>query len=429
MLIEFKVKNFRSFKEEAVLSMVASADKSLPDNSSVMESFGNRRILHSAVIYGANAAGKTNLISAAAFVDKFVNTCAERQIDKPIDVQPFLLTEEPNNDPSEFEMTFIDNTGVRYQYGFHVNREKILREWLIAYPKGSPQTWFERELIQRDNSLYAWYFGRNLKGQNVQITDLCRPDVLFLSLAAKLNHKQLTSVFRWFQKSIRVFDATEMIPHFSYYFAKKAKESKKLQEEISRFLEIADVGIKGFDVDEKISTEIEFPEDMPNELVNYLSNQKNLQISMHHPIREGLEIPLPWEMESSGTRNIFRLSTPLNDVLKHGWTLFIDELDSSLHPNLVQYILKLFHSPRTNPKGAQIIFNTHDTTIMDQTLFRRDQIWFVEKDRKGCSHLYSLLEYSPRNKESLAKNYLQGRYGAIPFLGEWILDDKENENS
>lgn len=415
MLIEFKVKNFRSFKDEAVLSMVASADKSLPDNSSAVENFGKRRILHSAAIFGANAAGKTNLINAAAFVDDFVNSCAERKIGEPIDVQPFLLSVEPNTEPSEFELTFIDEEGIRYQYGFHINKKQVISEWLVAYPKGSPQTWYEREINTESESGYDWSFGRNLKGQNTQISELCRPDVLFLSMAAKLNHKQLGNVFNWFRKGIYILNSKDLSPAQTVKFIDKLKDPT-WEKIILQFLNSADLGISGFKVQKQNFKAEDLPEGMPIELKNMILDQPQSIVTMQHRIRDNKEVYLPLDQESMGTQQLFALSVPLNSMLMNGRTLFIDELDASLHPLLVKYIIKLFHNPITNPKGAQLIFNTHDTTIMDQELFRRDQIWFVEKDEEGCSHLYSLLEYSPRNKEALSKNYLQGRYGSIPFI-------------
>jgi uncharacterized protein len=139
---------------------------------------------------------------------------------------------------------------------------------------------------------------------------------------------------------------------------------------------------------------------------------------MHHPLREGNEVRFPVKEESYGTQRFFALSCPLLEALENGRTLFVDELDASLHPLLLRHLIELFHNPQTNPKGAQLIFNTHDTTLLDGSLFRRDQIWFMEKDREGCSHLYSLLDFSPRQGEALAKGYLIGRYGAIPFLSD-----------
>jgi hypothetical protein len=416
MLIEFKIKNFRSFREEAMLSMVASTDKTLPENTVAAPEFGGRSLLRSAVVYGPNAAGKSNLIAAVNFVDDFVNTSMDRKLNSPIEVTPFLLVTEPITAPSEFEITFIDSQNVRYQYGFHVTAKQVVREWLVAYPKGLPQTWFERE--HTGEAEPTWYFGRNLKGKNSQVAELTRPDVLFLSNAAKLNHRQLGRVFEWFQKSMRVIGADELSPYLSAYSAARAKEDKESQERIRRLLAVADFGISGFDIREETYTEKDLPEDMPAELRNQLINKKHLDVYMRHPIGAESEVALPLEEESNGTQRLFALSGPLAEVLENGWTLFVDELDASLHPLLVRYLVELFHNPQINPKGAQLIFNTHDTTLMDCCLFRRDQIWFVEKDRQGCSHLYPLLDYSPRKDEALAKGYLLGRYGAIPFLSE-----------
>lgn len=416
MLIEFKIKNFRSFREEATLSMVASTDKTLPENTIIAPEFGGRSLLRSAVVYGPNAAGKSNLISAIHLVDDLVNGSMDRKLNSPIEVTPFLLVTELNTAPSEFEVTFIDSQDVRYQYGFHVTAKQILREWLVAYPKGLPQTWFERE--QAVGGEPSWYFGRNLKGKNSQVAELTRPDVLFLSNAAKLNHRQLGRVFEWFQKSLRVIGADELSPYLYAYSAARAKEDKESQERIRRLLSVADFGISGFDIREETYTEKDLPEDMPAELRNQLINKKHLDVYMRHPVGTGGEVALPLEEESNGTQRLFALSGPLAEVLENGWTLFVDELDASLHPLLVRYLVELFHNPQINPKGAQLIFNTHDTTLMDCCLFRRDQIWFVEKDRQGCSHLYPLLDYSPRKDEALAKGYLLGRYGAIPFLSE-----------
>jgi hypothetical protein len=292
----------------------------------------------------------------------------------------------------------------------------VVREWLVAYPKGLPQTWFEREHPVGKEP--EWYFGRNLKGRNSQVAELTRPDVLFLSNAAKLNHQQLGRVFEWFQKSLHVIDADDAGRSLSLYSAVKAKEDVQSHAGIRHLLEVADFGISNFDVQERTLTDKDFPEDMPAELRNQFINKKTLDVFMRHPVSGIGEVTLPIEEESSGTQRYFALSGPLYDVLENGWTLFVDELDSSLHPLLVHYIVELFHNPHINSKGAQLIFNTHDTTLMDGSLFRRDQIWFVEKDRQGCSHLYPLLDYSPRKDEALAKGYLLGRYGAIPFLSE-----------
>lgn len=418
MLIEFKVKNFRSFRDEVVFSMVASTDKSLLENTITIPEFGNRSLLRSSVIYGSNAAGKTNLVAAVGFMERLVIASMDKKLDEPIDVKPFILTATANLDPSEFEITFLDDERIRYQYGFHVTNSRVVREWLIAYPKGLPQTWFEREHLSDTESEPEWYFGRNLKGKNAQVAELTRPDVLFLSNAAKLNHQQLKGVVMWFRKSLRVINAEEVDRALSFYSAVKAKEDDQSRIGIRSLLEVADFGISDFDVQERVYTEKDFPEEVPAEVRNRLVNKKTLDVFMRHSITGTESVSLPIEEESHGTQRYFALSGPLYDVLENGWTLFVDELDASLHPLLVRYLVGLFHNPKTNQKGAQLIFNTHDTTLMDCCLFRRDQIWFVEKDRKGCSHLYPLLDFRPRKDEALAKGYLMGRYGAIPFISE-----------
>lgn len=418
MLIEFKVKNFRSFHDETVLSMVASSDRTLPENSIVVPAFGNRSLLRSAVIYGANAAGKTNLITAISFVETFVMNSMDKKLDEPIDIKPFLLTSN-TTDPSEFEITFLDDEGIRYQYGFHVTIERVTREWLIAYPKGLPQTWFERVHSIDSNSEPSWHFGRNLKGPNFQRAELTRPDMLFLSMAAKLNHRQLSKVYQWFQKSLHVINTTDQESGFlTIYSAVRAQEDDRTRDIIQTLIKVADFGISHFEIREKTITDKDLPEDMPINIRKEFIDKKSLDVFMYHPVNDEHHVPLPLEDESAGMQRYFALSGPLAQVLENGWTLFVDELDSSLHPLLVRNLVELFHNPKVNSKGAQLIFNTHDTTLMDCCLFRRDQIWFVEKDRQGCSHLYPLLDFRPRKEEALAKGYLLGRYGAIPFLGE-----------
>ena len=416
MLIEFRFKNFRSFRDETKLSMVASTDKTLPENKMSLTGFGGRSLVRSAVVYGANAAGKSNLIAAMQALLAFINTSTDRKINSPIEITPFLLLAEQNAEPSEFEITFIDHEKVRYQYGFQVNTKQVVREWLVVYPKGLPQTWFERE--NNKDGTPTWYFGRNLKGKNGQLAELTRPDVLFLSNAARLNHGQLLGVLKWIQKSFLVIGDSDDNLFFRIYSAFLAKEDKKVQERIRGLLNVADVGISDFEIREEPQKEKEPYEEIPVEMRGQTPSLERLSVFMQHTIGSEKSIVFPIEDESRGTQRLFALGGPLADILENGWTLFVDELDASLHPLLVRYLVELFHNSKINPIGAQLIFNTHDTTLLDGGLFRRDQIWFVEKDRQGCSHLYPLLDYSPRKDESLAKGYLLGRYGAIPFLSE-----------
>jgi hypothetical protein len=400
MLIEFRVKNFKSFKDWQTLSMVASADKSLPENTTTVESLGNRRLVRSAVVYGANASGKSNLVDALHFVSNFVANSAARKPGAEIPVEPFLLSKSNATAPSEFEISFISD-GVRYQYGFSVDRQRVYEEWLIAYPKGKAQTWFERPVDDFDDP-EQWYFGSNLKGEKKRLVSLVRQDTLFLSVAAQFSHKQLATIYNnWFGYRLRIVWPQTLIENAEGQFtAKLVKDSQEIHDGISSFLKKADLGI--FEV-----------------LVDTNPKTKHLEVKMRHRAQGNDEpgVVFTFENESRGTQRAFILIGPWIQTLAEGFTVVVDELESSLHPMLARMLIEMFHNPELNRHGAQLIFNTHDTTLLDNELFRRDQVWFVEKDAGGASRLYPLLEFSPRKDEALAKGYLQGRYGAIPFLG------------
>lgn len=417
MLIEFRVKNFKSFRDEQVFSMVASSDKSLPENTITTQFLGGRRLLRSAVLYGANASGKSNLIKALEFVQDFVETSAERKRGAEILVQPFRLDSDSSKSPSEFEINFIHQE-VRYQYSFSVDRQRVYHERLIAYPRGLPQMWFERT-AKSDPEEFEWYFGPQLKGEKRRLVSVTRPDVLFLAVAATFNHEQLSNVYEWFSNHLRVVDANEAISSFTNYTAKQAMNNEHAYEAIKGLLDLADLGITDFSVEEKAFAEDELPNDMPDELRSFLLASKRLEIQMHHYSKENkIGTSFSFEDESLGTRRFFGLIGPLLDTLIEGYTLVVDEVDASMHPILVKFLINLFQQPTLDNENAQLIFNTHDTTLLDSDLFRRDQIWFVEKDNSGSSHLYPLLDFRPRKEEALEKGYLQGRYGAIPFISE-----------
>ncbi len=430
MLIQFRVKNFKSFRDEQVLSLVASSDSDLPDNTSSIPSLRKMKLVKSAIMYGANASGKSNLVSALDFVKKFVAKSAEVRPDALVPIRQFQLDEETRTQPSEFEITFV-HEGTRYEYGFSVDEKRVYDEWLIAFPKGSAQTWFERP-ADSDATEDEWYFGRYLKGEKNKLIPLTRPNVLFLSIAAKFNNPQLYSVYEWFTTHLDIID-DEIPDHLLEFITlKRIQKNDDLRNRVKNLLKIADLGILDFTIEESpaVSVSPDLPEDAPEEIKTLVSlistmsesndglQRKQLSVVMQHQMKEGDTIGVRFGIndESRGTRRLFGLSSLLFSVLQKGSVLIIDELDSSLHPVLARELLSMFHNPQINRNGAQIIFNTHDTTLLDLSLFRRDQIWFMEKDNQGASHLYSLLDFKPRKTEAIGKGYLQGRYGAIPFL-------------
>ncbi len=421
MLIEFRVKNFRSYRDEQVFSMVASSSisgKTLPENMTKTAVFSNHRLLRSAVIYGPNASGKSNLMEAFGFVRIFVKNSYKREPDSEIPLQPFLLNEVNPNQPAEFEITFVQD-GVRYQYGFSADQTRVHDEWLFAYPHGAPQKWFERRITE-DLSDYTWYFGPSLKGEKQRLASLSQ-NALFLSVAATFNHKQLTPVYRWFSQKFRGIRLSEMSNYLELWTANyihKNHENASLTRHLMRF---ADIGVKGLKIEAETHSEQNIPQKvlaaLPEELRESATSVSGTQLDIQLNHAGEIEKYFDFDDESLGTRRLFALSGPWNNAINEGHILFIDELDASLHPILIKELLLLFNKAMADTEfGGQIIFNTHDVTLLDSAIFRRDQIWFTEKDKQGATHLYPLLDYSPRKNESLVKGYLQGRYGAIPFV-------------
>jgi len=417
MLVEFRVKNFKSFQDESILSMVASSDKSLPNNTITTKSF-KHKLLRSAVIYGANASGKSNLIEALIFADHFIRKSAKNEPHEQIAVKPFLLDHESRKTASEFEFSFIHRK-VLYQYGFSVDHQRIHSEWLIASPKGRAQIWFERTLKDGKDEQYEWYFGPNLKGKKAQQRDLTKPNSLFFSVAVAFNNQQLARVYEWFVKHFQFIhsDSNNLLTQVT---AVQSLKSQQIHSSVQKMLKIADLGVVDFSVEEVTVTEEDL-HNVPDELRSLLLGREQFRIHMQHRDKLGKSVPFAFEDESIGTRRLFALSIALIDVLSNGHVIVIDELDASLHPWIIKALVTLFNDPDSNPHNAQLIFNTHDVTLFELSIFRRDQIWLIEKDRGGASHLYPLLKFSPRKNEALTKGYLQGRYGAIPFVREDLL--------
>ncbi|MGB0384211.1 MAG: AAA family ATPase [Ardenticatenaceae bacterium] len=420
MLVEFRVKNFKSFQDERVLTLVASSDKSLPENTFPTKSFGKHRLVRSAIVYGPNASGKSNFIQAIAFMQNVVQESAKNALDAEILVQPFLLDDKSRYVPSEFEVTFIHHD-IRYQYGFSVDHRRVHEEWLIAYPKGRSQSWFERT-FDPDTDQYEWYFGPKFRGQKKRLKELTKASSLFLSVGATFNHEQLAEVYRWFDHYLRVVNTKEAYDMLRLFTAKRARQDASFHGNMQNLLQLADLGIRDFSVKELPVTADHLPANLSPELRSLLMGREQLDIQMWHETEGQNGLSFPLDSESFGTRRLFAIGGPLIEALLNGYVLCVDELDDSLHPSMVRALVNMFHDPQLNPHNAQLIFNTHDVTLLDLSLFRRDQIWLVEKSRSGASYLYSLLKFSPRKDEALAKGYLEGRYGAIPFIREDLFE-------
>jgi uncharacterized protein len=379
MLLRFQFSNFRSFREEQELSLIADAMADSP--SSVIRSPAvEEGILPVAAIYGANASGKTNVLKAFRFLsDAVTKSHREWAPEARVLQQPFRL--DPNSKPRSSKIVVdIVVQKVRYQYGFVASPDLFEKEWLYAYPEGRQQKLFVREASK------PMTFSRKLAGENVRTEKLMRPNSLFLSAAAQNNHSGLIPIYEWFSELEFVLTPRE--PNVT---AALVSNSDMMGHDVASFLRSADLGIKGLRL--KPGNELE---------ILHGNRGSGAAFSLHD--------------ESEGTVTYLSLLGPLLFAIHHGRVVCVDELDASLHPLLAAQIVQVFQNPKTNPKHAQLIFNTHDTNLLSPKLLRRDQVWLTEKDRDGSSHLYPITEFKPRKGENLENGYLQGRYGAIPFI-------------
>ena len=416
MLVDFTTSNFMSIKDEACLSLVArpSADRDdthvvvpkLPEPSSPI------RLLRTAAIYGPNAAGKTNLLMAMSAMQAMIKNSSQSMDELP--VVPFEFDPACRERPSVFDVTFILE-GVRYQYGFSATKSRVFGEWLFAWPRGRPQAWFERVMDNFD-------YGPNLPGPKRTWEAATRPDSLFLSTAVALNSKHLKPVSDWFSESLHVAAAGAWSDSFTTSLCRSGSKNDRItKNDILDFLNSADLSVKDIMV-----VDVEFPaEELPKALPASVREQiekdvkgkKFPQVFFLHDVGDGDPIELDLGVESHGTQRLFALAGPWLDVLGKGATIVFDELEDSLHANLVKHLINSFHSTSINPNGAQLIFTTHNTSILNQETFRRDQVWFCERNRRFETELFPLTRFHPRKGfENLERSYLAGRYGAVPFF-------------
>lgn len=419
MLIEFSVTNFKSIQATQTLSLVASPATELQEqNSFTTSENGVPRLLRSVAIYGPNASGKSNLLEAIDFMESFVTESSkEGQEGELIEVKPFLFNTVNRTEPSEFEVLFLQE-GVRYQYGFAVTCTRVTHEWLIAYPEGRPQRWFEREYDPAANK-ESWYFGSKFKGHKTVLQETTRGNALFLSTAVQLNNEQLKPVYNWFHQKLRTIGVGGLAPVYSTSLCKTEDGRKRILE----LLNAADLSIADIRIETKKFDSSDLPVGMPQSLKELirkdLDGKDVAELKFMHAVVGTEElVTLDADDESEGTRRLFAFAGPWLDVLDNGHVLFVDELNNSMHPLMVRFLISLINNPQINRKNAQLIFSTHDTSVLDNELLRRDQIWFTEKDAANATKLYPLSDFTPRKGEALEKGYLKGRYGALPYIGD-----------
>ncbi len=424
MLLEFTVGNYRSFLEPVTLSMIATGLKDSPeiDRNNVFRA-GKYSLLRSAAIYGPNASGKSNLVRAMKFMRWFVLYSATRlQAGERIDVEKFRLDVKAREKPSFFQIIFLWR-GKRYRYGFEVDETSVRSEWLYHAAKRE-----SRLFVREENEFDISTALRREAPSRIQRQT--RPNALFLSVLAQFNSPTAISLLTWFREQFRGISGLND-RSYAQFTIERIEKDEVFQQRVKALLRMADMGI----TDIRINTQPLTQSDVSAvELIRAIwqnitvkQREKIEEITIKkvetvHPLYEngeriGEETFEMEKEESEGTKKFFALLGPFLDVLEHGRVLVVDELEARLHPILTQELVKLFNSPKSNPKNAQLIFASHDLSLLSGPLLRRDQIWFMQKNKYGATELYSLAETKERKEAPFLKHYLEGRYGAIPYIG------------
>ncbi len=390
MLVEFSVQNFCSIRDRQTLSLVASKDKTFLDTHTLETKVSAvPRLLRTVGVYGANGSGKSNLLNALFVFQWFVTTSFSRSPQDATAHMPFAFQDNGGFDlPSEFEAIFLIN-GIRYQYGFRMDKSRIHEEWLLVYQTQKGQAWFERK-FQPETGKDEYKFSEKLLGAKKVWEEATRPNALFLSTAVQLNSEMLRPIFEWITQHMSPFHVFGK-DSFSTDWSKMLLSDSAAKNQILSFLQKCDISVSD------------------------IHQSENKELFFQHRVGSR-NFYIPFTNESLGTQRLFTLAGPILGVLQRGDLAIVDELESSLHPLLVRRLLELFHDPKVNTKGAQLVFTTHNTQLLDQSTFRRDQIWLVEKDTSEATRLVPLTEFQIRKDLSLEKAYLDGRFGAIPIL-------------
>lgn len=413
MLLEFRVRNYRSIRDEQALTLIASGDKELATTHLAPTGLKSApHALRTAVVYGPNASGKSSLLRALDYLRAVVAESATViQPGQTYNVQPFKLDAVSAQQPTEFEITFL-LSGVRHQYAFSMTAQRIVSESLLVYRSSKPTQLYSRQHVDGDR--YDYEFSTYLTGPRKLWQESTRPNALFLSMAAQLNSEQLSPVFNWIVRSITFLPAgTTVLPDFTTALLATEQGRASIRE----FLSAADISIADVQAVPRKGMHAQWVMSASGLQASQEEREFLMPVFEHSTPKGSAKFEL--HDESEGTQRLYGLIAPVLNCLRDGHVLVVDELDSSLHTLLVRRLITLFQTPELNPNGAQLIFSTHDTSLLDHTLFRRDQIWFTEKDADQATRLYPLTDFSPRKQEAWERGYLTGRYGAVPFFSNW----------
>jgi AAA15 family ATPase/GTPase len=407
MLLQLKMKNYRSYKNETVFSMEANSYAHKPDNVFEVGKDKKYSLLNNAIIYGANASGKSNVIRALFEIITFIKV-KPKVNDRIRLYDPFLFDIEQKNLPCEFELLFLDINAIKYHYKFSILEYRVVSEELNYYPKGKITKVFAREPFNEKNIVQKGILGDSFKNKEINVF---ANQLILSKFGDDEPHELLSELFLYF-KSYEVINATNTI-HKDFYDKKVSADlynNDNFKNKVEQLIKAADTKINSIDINYK-----------EEEDHGFSTPKKTYQVYGIHDLYHNNKIigeeTLSFPNESTGTQTLYVLGGKIISILESGGVLAIDELDTSLHPFITKMIVMIFQNKNLNPKNAQLIFTTHDVTLLDRDLIRRDQIWISEKDEKGVSDLYSLQDFEGLREDTpFDKWYLAGKFGGLPKI-------------
>jgi AAA15 family ATPase/GTPase len=420
MLLRLTVQNYLSIRDECELSFIAAPYKEHTDQL-IHTRFAKHGLLPVVALYGANASGKSNMLYALAEFKRLVMTSFEGGQDRTgMKHKPFLLDEDGKHKPTTFILDFVMKD-VRYQFGISHNDERVQEEWLFAFPKQIKQVLYSRNI----NEPSEFFFGRSLAGSNKQIQSITRPNSLFLSAAATSGHPLLSEIANFFKSGISIRLSSS--PETPQKLAKIMQGDQELIQEVKRYLAMADTGIADIQI-----RKIDIPESEKGELREFMAAPQKMvgrkgraepdpgdaiySLELGHKAKDGTVRFLDFTDESFGTLHLTSILPPVLLALRKGTAVILDEITTSLHTLLSRKLVAIFQDRSLNPHGAQLLFSTHDTNLLSIDVLRRDEIWFCEKASDGATSVYPLTEIKTKNTDNIERGYIQGRFGAVPFV-------------
>lgn len=423
MILNISVKNYRSYKEETVFSLVAESSKSKNSNyfiQPIAQGDSTVKLLNTALIFGANGSGKSNLFRALFEISKFVGR-TKAKAGSPISAyDPFLFEETTKREPMEFYIEFINADNIKYKYEIHLSEKIVLKETLLYWPNNKQTILFERLLPEDVNSVvHRGKLGSSLGSETISVF---QNQAILSKFGEEIPNDIITPVYIYIS-NIQIINAcnSSMLAGFRNDVGLILSQKTNLLKNMDELLAFSDTGLKGLDIKEIDESRISLPDDFSEDFKAKLLERYKYKIAGKHNYFKDKELVreelLPLDEESNGTKQLFAIGGVLLNALDEGKTIFIDEIDSSLHTSLTKLLISLFQDTSINKNNAQLIVTTHDVNLLDRLQFRKDQIWFAEKDEFGVSSLFTLQDFSDvREDTPFDKWYLAGKFGAIPNI-------------